>query len=147
MLSFLGLTKQHHSSDSVLQVSKDFLDNNVNRSQCTVREQEVINTNGGGEKMSPAQIYESTSFLQQLNCSMGTEQCSSAVCEEKSYSIDASFQRDLDVLSVDFSSTSDSDLSSDHDSILDSFYQSPPNVAVQYSEQAQIHRKQLFPVC
>lgn len=147
MLSFLGLTKQHHSSDSVLQVSKDFLDNNVNRSQCTVREQEVINTNGGGEKMSPAQIYESTSFLQQLNCSMGTEQCSSAVCEEKSYSIDASFQRDLDVLSVDFSSTSDSDLSSDHDSILDSFYQSPPNIAGQYSEQAQIHRKQLFPVC
>lgn len=147
MLSFLGLKKQYCSSDTVQETGNVFFDNNVNRSQCAVRQQEARDTNVDGEKMSPAQIYESTSFLQQLNCSMGTERCSSAVCEEKSYSIDASFQRDLDVLSADFSSTSDSDLSSDHDSILDSFYQSPPNIAGQYSEQAQIHRKELFPVC
>ena len=149
MLSFLGLTKPPQTSDAAPEVTDSMTSRNscMLKTQCELTDQEFSGSERGSCKVSPLQIYESTSFLQQLNRSVGTdlEPCPPSVCDDKSYSIDASFQRDLDVLSADLSSTSDSDLSSDHDSILDSLYQSP--VTSQFNEHAQIHRKELFPVC
>ena len=149
MLSFLGLMKPPQTSDAAPEVTDSMTSRNscMLKTQCELTDQEFSGSERGSCKVSPLQIYESTSFLQQLNRSVGTdlEHCPPSVCDDKSYSIDASFQRDLDVLSADLSSTSDSDLSSDHDSILDSLYQSP--VTSQFSEHGQIHRKELFPVC
>ncbi|XP_062609816.1 uncharacterized protein LOC134271626 [Saccostrea cucullata] len=146
MLSFLGLKKYQQTGDSLQKRTNGKFASNGNSAQCIFVENQIVNHEKVTEKCSPIQIFESTSFLQQLNCSLEAEHCSPSVCDDRDYAVEESFQRDLDAFSIDLGTTSESDLSSDHDSILDSFYRSPPTITGGPQGEL-IHRKELFPVC
>ncbi|XP_061176907.1 uncharacterized protein LOC133185609 [Saccostrea echinata] len=147
MLSFLGLKKYQQTEESQKSTNTNFA-SSVNRVQYSFVENQMVNHEKVTDKSSPLQIFESASFLQQLNCSLEPEHCSPSVCDDRDYAVEESFQRDLDAFSIDLGTTSESDLSSDHDSILDSLYRSPPSVTGgPQGEQTLIHRKELFPVC